>query len=201
MDRKIIDDTKREIEELVNKKNAEMDKISDALNKAHAELNIALDEQKKASDEMNAKAYAAACRSVADAESVIGMYEMRRDTLKAQEMISDEDSDKKIDALLQYEKDIEQEYADLVREHIKAINDIYKEYNKNVRDAENVIDDWTRRIHPNYRRPNTKLGDAAILRGDDRKPWPVHNTYYDGGKLNTAIKSTLGMEVIKILIE
>lgn len=201
MDRKIIDDTKAEIEALVTKKKNEIEKINNELKKAHAELTEALDEQKQASDEMNAKAYAAACRRVADAESVIGMYEMRRDTLKAQEMISDEDSDKKIDALLQYEKDIEQEYTDLVREHIKAINEIYKEYNKNVRDTENVIDDWTRRVHPNFRRPGTTLNAEAIAKGEDRKPWPVHKTYYDGGKLNAAIKNTLGMEVIKILIE
>lgn len=199
MDRKIIDETNEQIESLIEARNAELQQISEELTKAHTDLNKALDEQKKASDEMNTTAYTKACRKVEDIETVIGMYEMRRDTITAKEMIPEGESDQKIAALLQYEQDIAAEYANIVREHIKAINAAYDEYNKNVTDAEKTISTWEYKIHPNYR----SFGKTRYANGTDRNefPIPVHRTAYDGGALNVALRTMLGYDAIKILVE
>ena len=121
--------------------------------------------------------YDAADKRIIDANKALEMYRARREQLINHEYVSEEESDAVISSLLNYETELTAGYRNAIREPITKLAEINKKYIKDVAEAENVIRNWTTRIHKNYRRRGT-----VYANGTDRSdsPQPVRIIPFTG---------------------
>lgn len=119
----------------------------------------------------------------------IKKYDELERTLRARAVITEAESDKVIDSLLDYERQLESAFMDSIREHVTALQKIRDNYVAAVDETENTISQWTRTIHPNYRAEGTVYHDTGTNRSP--RPVPVHITRYTGGKESGLLKEYL----------
>lgn len=157
--------------------------------KAAADLAIA-----EATEKMDIEAYEEAKQAKRKAQSALDMYTGRYKQLEAQEYISEAESDKVIDSLLQYEKDLAADFKERAAAIIFSLQDLAEEYGAAVKDTEDTLGVWTSSIHANYStRGLTFRTDPFTGLQTDRaeKPVPVHRYPYTGGEEYKAIKDFL----------
>lgn len=106
-----------------------------------------------------------------------GLLQRRADQLRAGKLVTEEESDKTIDSLLQYEAELSAAFEEEISAPLFALRKIYTAYADAIQDAEGAIEAWTRIIHPNYRSRGTRYAN-----GTDRADHPVsvHSSPYMG---------------------
>ena len=176
-------EVKAQIKELKDNKANQLSEIQQKQREARAELQKIWVTIREAVAKMDTAAYGEAKKKKYEIETALEMYEERYNQIKRQEYISEANSDKVIDSLLEYEKTLEQDFVAAIRPHIKELAKLHKEYKNAVADTEATITTWTKEIHANY---NSR---GMTWRHDDKKggltdrseaPIPVRNTPYTG---------------------
>jgi len=102
----------------------------------------------------------------------------RAEMLRSRKLVTEEESDRVIDSLLRYEKDLAAEYVAGLSKILSQLDEITSNYAADVKEAEGVILTWTQQVFPNYR------SDTGLYQGGTTnrapKPVPVHATAYQG---------------------
>lgn len=169
MDKKdVVTEVNERIDELIAKRNGELETIENAMEKINDKVNAAMEAMDAATDSMNVEAYEEANATYKREQISLDMYMKRSKRLDAKEFVTEEDSDSVIDSLLNHEKDLEKDYKESITSHINALADITNQYFADIQNTENTIRRWTKYIHENYRSATTTYSD-----GTNRSPHPV----------------------------
>ena len=170
-------ETIKTIENLEKKKAAELAAIADKINENNKALAEAKKAKQNATESTDLTAYQDAKKKEAEASAAIEMYAARYTQLERREYVTQKDSDAAIDALLQYEKDITDEFIKTIAGPIEEIRKAHADYIKSVKDAEHTIKSWNSRIRANYRSETTRYADGTNI---SKTPVPVHVLPYAG---------------------
>ena len=178
-----IKEVKEKMSDMIKTKEQELFELNIKLKELRAELKGAEEESRHATAEMNLEAYEEAEANKKKAALAISMYEGKLKQLSNQEYISEEESDKIIDSILDYEEEITKQFEADIAEPLNTLLELAIAYQSTIEDAENTIIKWTGRIHANYStRGLTSRIDPRTGQYTDRSeiPVPVHPTPYAG---------------------
>ncbi len=130
------------------------------------------------------------------------MYSARYKRLLIKEFISEEESDKVIASLLEYEEELSFDYARSVKELLKKLIKLHEQYTENIKKSEETISKWTHNIHANYIQKNTirTLPDGTKTHRLET-PVPVHIMPYAGSDLSMAIEKFLNDKAVKKVVD
>lgn len=170
-------ETIKRIAGLEKKKADELEAIAQQIKENNAALSVAKEEIQKATESTNLKEYTAAKAKEAEASAALEMYTARYAQIERREYVTQKDSDAVIDALLQYEKDIADEFIKTIAGPIEEIRKAHADYIESVKDAEHTIKSWNKRIRANYRSETTRYADGTNI---SKTPVPVHVLPYTG---------------------
>ena len=170
----VLEEVKARMKEMRDKKAEQLETIRKKQAEASTQIEAAALAMRQATEEMNVEEYEKARNTKNKAQTALDMYNGRYDQIRAQEYISEEESDKVIDSLLQYEKTLDKEFKAAIAEPLRKLADLEKAYREEVADTEQTIKAWTGNIHANYR----SRGGSKTHRED--KPVPVHYVPYTG---------------------
>lgn len=188
MGKNIIQDTNKRIAELEQRKAADISSIEKQLQRISDAI---ADQEKKAAnaaENMNDEDYSNATAAKAKLEVEASMFNDRLKQIQGKEMVTAEESEATIAALLSYEKELEAKFAEALAQHLKAIKELTDKQRADASEAENTLREWTQRIRPNYISEGTTYAD-----GTNRSPVPVpiHPMGYFGGGLVSRIDDFL----------
>ena len=102
----------------------------------------------------------------------------RAEMLRSRKLVTEEESDRVIDSLLQYEKDLAAEYVAGLSKILSQLEEMTSNYTANVDEAERAILSWTQNIFPNYRSDSARYQGGTTTRAPH--PVAVHTTAYLG---------------------
>lgn len=141
---------------------------------ARKDLQAAEAAMQSATEIMDVDRYADGSKKRERAQAELEMLSGIADRIMMQENISEQESDKVVDSLLEYELQLEAEFKAAVKEPMKKLNAICEAYRGAVRDTEATISAWTRDVHRNFStRGGTLYFDPELGRHTDRSPVPV----------------------------
>lgn len=173
------------IEEMTRAKNSELAKIAEKKGEAQARKEKAEAKLKEATEQMDLEAYEEAKAEINKEKTAIDMYSGRYSQIAKQEYISEEESDSIIDSLLQYERELDTQFIDDIREPLEMLQGIRKQYLDAIFEAERTIRAWETTIHANYStRGAMRRIDKTTGQYTDRSEQPifVHRSFYRGCK-------------------
>lgn len=172
-----VQEVKAQIEEMKNKKAADLEAVREKITEAKAQLEEAEKEIRTATEEMDLQRYEDAKEARRRAHSAIDMYTGRYKQLECLEFVTEEKSDETIDKLLSWEAERTNSFKEELAEIIGQAKTLLEAYFADIRDAETVIRTWESEIHANYRSATTTYAD-----GSHRAPSPVlvHSLPYRG---------------------
>ena len=179
-------ETMKRINGLEAKKAEELAAIKSKVDENARTLAEAEKDIKAATESTDLTAYQAAKKKKHDAAEAVEMYNARYAQLEHKAFVTRKDSDATIDALLNYEADIEAEFIEAIAEPLADLKAIYEEYHDGVTAAETTIAAWTHRIHANYRSTGTTYADGTNV---SPVPVPVRRTPFDGCKESAIVKN------------
>ena len=193
MEKNVVKATQARIQELKDKKAAELEHIDNEMKLAIQEVDAANKAMQAAMEVTDVEAYGEAKKKQLEARNKREMYSGRYQQLKACEYLTETESDRVIDALMDYEKEIATAYEDQVAEILRNLRAIHDKYVKAKTETENTINIWTREIHANYRSfgLSNYLDEATGLR-TDRSPRPIpvnHKKSLIMGRIATFLES------------
>lgn len=186
------------ISSLMENKKQQLEEIQEMLceeRKAEADAQAALD---AAAAALDYEAHCTAKAALAHAVDCEEMLDRRLNQLASAKLVPEEESDKVIGSLLQYEQDLEKSFEDNVAALLAALKDAMTKHKDAVDEAEGAIHSWTQNIHPNYR----SRGITRYANGTDRAdhPVPVRTGIYVGGNLWIEVRDFLDKRLIKELL-
>ena len=171
-------EVRKRIEEMLEEQTRQMDVIQERIEaerKAEAEARTTIEQAVADLDfDRNHEAKRALEQAIERRELLSKRVEM----LRSRKLVTEEESDRVIDSLLQYEKDLAAEYVAGLSKILSQLEEITNNYDADVKEAEGVILKWTQQVFPNYR------SETAMYQGGttNRAPYPVavHTTAYLG---------------------
>lgn len=177
-----------QIERLEGEKAAEVKGIEAELLKARDEMDAANDAAKAASEALDVNAYESAQRAYDSAKIKKRMYTTRKEQIMMHDYVTEEESDKVIDSLLEYQDNLSADYAEAIKPHIDALTTLNREYRGAIAEAESVIVTWCSRIHSNHRSATAIFADGT---NRSETPVPVHRVRFEGIPVSGIIDSFL----------
>ncbi len=136
----LLNDRARVFAEIDNSKRELVNKIAEA----EKAMNLAM-------DGMNVEAYEQAKAEIGKLRLAVEMYDRKANQQAKMEFMSEAESDRIIDSLLDYEKELRGNFEEEAKKHLGIISDLLKEYLREYNDVEQTIKAWTANIHANYR--------------------------------------------------
>ena len=175
----VLEEVKMRMQEMKEKKAGELDAIRQKQAEAQTQKEAAELAIKDATERMDLEAYEEAKQAKHRAQTAIDMYSGRYKQIAAQEYISETESDKVIDSLLEFQKETESRFKADLAEYLRKLAQMAAEYQTTVDGIEQTIVAWTRDIHTNYNSRGTTIYKET---GTDRSPYPipVRQTPYRG---------------------
>ena len=179
----VLDEVKNRMKEMQDSKAAQLETIRQKQEEARTDREAADLAIKEATEHMNLEAYAEAKDAKRKAQTALDMYNGRYKQIKQQEYISEAESDSVVDSLLEYEKQLAEDFKAAAAVHLKKLAELLEDYKAAVQDTEDTITAWQRDIHANY---NTR---GAMTRTDpltgeqthrSERPIAVHTMPYTG---------------------
>ena len=175
----VIKETREKIDQLVKARGDSIIEAAVRVEEARADVVKAEKAMEAAMMNMDAPAYEKARTQREKAESRLEMYLKRQEQLDTLEYISEAESDAVIDSLLAYEKELEAAFSEKIAGPIAELREIYEEHSAKVKEAEDLIREWTASVHLNYRLPGVKYADGSRR---SPAPVPVRLSPYFGGR-------------------
>lgn len=179
----VLEEVKARMQEMQDKKAGELQAIHEKKTEAQTQKEAAELALKEATERMDLDAYEEAKTARRKAQTAIDMYGGRYSQISKQEYISEEESDKVIDSLLEYEEQLAADFRRAAAEYFRQLEALLKEYRSEVADVENTLTRWQRDIHANYNtRGATSYFDefTGQYTGRSKDPYPVHKYVYTG---------------------
>ncbi len=175
--------------------------ITEKKEKTFLEIEKQRNIMKQAAAQLDGELYAEAKNEIRDLSTQAKMYEDRLKQLAEKNQVSEEDSEKTIQAIVDYERAIKENYEKNIIPALLSIEDITKKYLNEVSKAEIALNSWTTRIRPNYISFTGAIFGGVNGSNKSDKPVPVHPGGYYGGELVQAITNFLGETLIRKLLE
>ena len=148
-----------------------------------------------ATERTDIEAYNSAKKAAAEAMTALEMYSARYQQLYAEEFMSEEESDRVIDGLLDYEEFLASEYMKKISVPLKNLQELHNRYRADILETEETINAWTSQIHKNFRRIasgyKNERSDEAV---------PVRYVRYIGIPLSYSVEKLLNQNDVKELI-
>lgn len=182
----VVDEVRARIEALTAKKAAEMEIISSGLTKAQDRKRAAAAAAEAAYESMDLEALRQAEAEVSEAELAERLYSARLNQLRAQEMVTEEESDQVIGSLRGYLRDEERSFEISLGVILREMQTLYDSHIEDVRNAESAIRSWTTNVHKNYQSENSSFYDSKTGTYTHRAPYPVPVPTSDGQGGGTA---------------
>ena len=179
----VLQEVKKRMKEMLDTKAAELETVRRKQQEALAQREAADLAISAATASMDLGAYEEAKAAKRKAQTAWDMFTAKYKQLAQQEYITEQDSDKVVDSLLEYEEQLAEDFKAEVAVHLNALADLLKNYQAEVKDVEDTLDGWQRDIHANFRtRGLSSFVDSFTGERTDRstQPVPVHRTAYVG---------------------
>lgn len=177
-----LQDVKNMMQEMKAKKAEELEMLIQKRNEAYKQLEAAELAAKDATERMDFEVFEDAKTAKERAKTAIDMYNAKHTQISNQEYINEAESNKVIDSLLNYEKEIEKDFKAKAAIHLRELETILAFYFHEVNETERIIVEWCNNIHANYRMESTMYFNKAT--GDytnrSNKPVPVHSVPFKG---------------------
>lgn len=173
----VLEEVIDRMNDLQQKKTEELDTVHQRQQEAQTQKEAAELALKDATDRMDLDAYEEAKAARRKAQAAIDMYSSKYKQISQQEYISEADSDKVIDSLLEYENKLAGDFNHAISIHLSELRTILLEYVNEVEKVENTITAWTEKIHANYRSAGTIYPDGS---NRSKTPVPVRRMPYTG---------------------
>ena len=188
----LIAEIRERITDMQTTKANELKTVWEKKTQAETEKEAAELALKNATAVMDLEAYEEARAKKHKAQTAIDMYSSKHKQIETQEYISEEESDKVIASILDYEEERAAEFKADLAKLLKPAADLLATYEADIREAEDTIRLWTDNIHANYRSMTTTYQD-----GTNRcpKPVPVRNLPYNGCSEAAILKTFLEKEL------
>lgn len=180
MPKNFVEETKKRITEMIETKRADLETAQQKEQEARAEIAAATEQIKAATAAMNLEEFEAATNRRNKAKTAASMYAAKAEQIRQQEYVTEEESDRVIDQLLDHEEKLYKDFIDAINGPLEQIRETCSRYIDGVTDTENTIRTWTKDIHANYRSRVTTFKNGTN-RGDT--PQPVHVAPFTGGPL------------------
>lgn len=155
------------IQSLTEDRRKELEEIQARIDEEVAKARAAAAAIEKAVDALDVDAHMQAKEAEARAKTAIDMYRARREKISKRKYITEEESNRVIDSLIEYENELAKEYKKELAGILSTLDAATQKYQNAVTDAESTISAWTMTIHANYRNPSTTYQD-----GTHRAPQP-----------------------------
>ena len=168
-----VEAAQEKIKKVQAEKTAELNKIEKLKKEAEVKKEEAVKKIQTAAEAMDTAAYENAKAEKAKAETMLEMYEARLRQIQTGHMVTEKESDVTINGLLNYQISTEETFKRRTAEHLRAIFADLKEYRFKKEEAENTINEWTAKVHPNYRVPGQKIYKDKNGVLTERSPVPV----------------------------
>lgn len=178
----------KRIEKMLEEKQSSLSVIQDLLKAEYEKEAEVKKEILNAQANMDFELYHELKARLAEIREKIELLNSRQNQLASAKLITEEESDRVIDSLLQYEAELANAYEKAIIGEIKLIRTTHDLYRSSVNEAEKAIATWTSNIHPNYRSSSTRYHNGSN-RAD--RPVAVHPVAYLGSPLSHIIDSLL----------
>ena len=181
----VAQEIQKRIAEMQEKKTTELKEIDNKIAELMEKKNSLADIMEIATEKMDLQNYKKADQELKEVKTAIDMYNGKYKQISAQRYISEAESDKVIDDLLVYEKELDKDFINEIKEPLNELRQILAKYFGAVQETEKTIRTWERQIHANYSsRGKTIWTDPVTGKRTDRsdKPIFVHNPQYEGSK-------------------
>ncbi len=157
----------------LDKRDADLQTIREGEAEIRSRLDAADEAIRKATEEMDAAAFEAAQEEKARARQLLEMYAERSRQINGMDFLSEGESDGVIDSLLDYETGLTDDFKKTAGALIRKLEKQLLKYIAEITLTENVIREWTSKIHPNYRTRGTTMYTNSEGKKTDRSPFPV----------------------------
>ena len=188
--------------DMLSARNNELNELKQRENDAASRIRIAEKDMENATRSTDLAAYSEAKERKASAENEVEMFKARYRQLHSSDFITEDESDKVIRSLLDYEKELERSYCEAIKTALENISKIHAEYREEVKQTEQTIKDWTKNIHPNYIKDGgmRALPDGTYTNRMET-PQPVRRSEYLGCNVSFTINRLFDERNIKELFE
>lgn len=167
-----LEEVKEKIKDIENKRISDKLEVQGAIAKARADEAEAHKALADAAAMLDAAAYNDAADKEYKAHMLVKMHEEKARQMQEQEDISEEESDKVIDGLLEYSKRLDANFTAAIKEKAEELRKLQDAYTAEAQDVERTINYWCDHIHANY---NTRGRTTYSVNGkrSHRSPEPV----------------------------
>lgn len=200
----ILQEVQASIKEMQDKKQADLDKIAEKKEEARQQIEAAAQAMNAATEQMDVDAYEEAKTAKRKAQTALDMYNGRYAQILGQEYISEAESDKVIDSLLAYDREVVAGFEKDLAEHLLAIKSLLDSFNAEEARTLNTITLWQESIHKNYRTlGRTLYTDPETGKQTARSKNPVNIMQYAqmGSTAVNCVRDFLKLSTIEQLIK
>ncbi len=173
-----LQEVKERMKGLLQTRANQLGEIQEQQREAGERLEAATAAMSAATEAMDLDAYETAKREKTRARTALEMYGNRYNQIQKKELITEAESDGVIRSVLDYESELDADYKAALGEHLRALAKLNMDYRDAVRGAEDVLNEWQREIHANYRSATTVYAETGTNRSP--RPVPVHPMQYAG---------------------
>lgn len=123
------------------------------------------------------------------AEYAREMLHTRLNAIEARRTVTEQESDRVIDELLEHERAVFAAYDDAIREPVEVLRTLTAKHRQEVEEIETTVRRWCTVVHPNYR----TFGRTRYANGSERAPYavPVHPIPVKGSDNAHAVEGML----------
>lgn len=168
-----LEEVKAIMKEMLDKKAEDLDRIQQLQQEARTKIEAAGLAMKHATENLDIEAYEEARQAKAKAQTALDVYNGRFRQIAEKEFVTEEESDRVINSLLEYENTLAESFKLAAGETLKTLADLYKCYKDEVAETESTLSQWQRDIHANYLSSMTLYYDPVTGNRTHRSPRPI----------------------------
>ena len=147
----VLTETKKKLDQIRAKKKRETSIVDDKLSKLRDEQGKLQKDQDQASDDMNLELYSEISEKLNIISTAVSMYEKKKASLSSITDITADESDKTIDALIDYQNDLACQFLSSLADPMAKIEKILADYDTDLADLRDTITVWQAEVDHPYR--------------------------------------------------
>lgn len=189
-----LEEARKKMRELLDKQQEDLEAIYRLQATARTEIEAAGLALKDAAERMDIAAYTAADQARNTARIGLEMYQARQQQILKKELITEAESDKVINSLLDLERQLAEDFEAALIAPLVQLAELQRDHMARIREVESVLDAWQRDIHANYdTRGVTRYYDEKTGEYTSRSKIPVavHSAPYRGCEASLKVEKWL----------
>lgn len=147
----VLDEVKNRMKEMQDSKAAQLETIRQKQTEARSQIEAADLAMQQAREELNDDDYEAALTKKRKGQAALKMCDERYEQINDEDYISELESDRVIDNLIEYKKTLDESFMSAVAAPLKELSKVYQNYETALDDVKDTLQSWQRNIHANYK--------------------------------------------------